>query len=141
MLPNQLISQEHSPRIEITGSARLPVVEFSLDQEASRTASWEIFQWVTANGEGVSRYTRTSGCMTRLSAKHLAHLKVTSLIVLMDGPGQALPRVLRVMGDKAVSPKTTLGRASSPRKFSIDSWINVIPKIAYTLGSFYSYSL
>ncbi|KAL9628901.1 MAG: hypothetical protein Q9164_007107, partial [Protoblastenia rupestris] len=43
MLPAKPMSQERSPRTEITESARLPAVKFSLDQEASRTASWEIF--------------------------------------------------------------------------------------------------
>ena len=52
-VPAQTSSKEVTLGIETPASAILPTVELSLDQEASRRASWEIFQWVTANGEGI----------------------------------------------------------------------------------------
>ncbi|KAL9023528.1 MAG: hypothetical protein Q9196_007148, partial [Gyalolechia fulgens] len=52
-VPAQHSFQEVTSGIETPASVFLPVVELPLDQEASRTASWEIFQWVTANGEGI----------------------------------------------------------------------------------------
>ncbi|KAL8935431.1 MAG: hypothetical protein Q9211_004706 [Gyalolechia sp. 1 TL-2023] len=53
MVPAQQSFQEATSRIETTPSIILPVVQLPLGQEASRTASWEIFQWVTTNGEEI----------------------------------------------------------------------------------------
>lgn len=127
IVPAQPMSQEGSPRIEIAETARLPAVEFSLDQKASRTASWEIFQWVTANGEGVP-------ADEPIYEDEWLHDETVSeaLSSPQDDPTDSIGRWPRSStsscvasnGDEAVSPKTTPGWASPPRTYNIDSWLN-----------------
>lgn len=120
-------SEEVSPRIETTASAKLPAVELSLDQEASWTASWEIFQWVTANGEGVpadepiynDEWLRDESVSEVLSSPQddTADSTVGRL-------SSNTTSAVAIDGDDVVSLKTTLGMTSSARKVSIDSWFN-----------------
>lgn len=112
-VPAQHSFQEVTPGIETPASVILPVVELPLGQEASRRASWEIFQWVTANGEGIP-------------ADELIYkdewLRDETVSEVPSSPQDDTTGSHVLDGDKVISPKTTLGTTSSVQKVSIDSW-------------------
>ncbi|KAI4138338.1 MAG: hypothetical protein LQ341_004716 [Variospora aurantia] len=124
-VPAQHSFQEVIPGIETPASVILPVVELPLGQEASRGASWEIFQWVTANGEGIP-----AGELIYkdewLRDESVSEVPSSPQDDATDGHiGQLSSSTIsrgELDGDQVISPKTTLGTISSVQKVCIDSW-------------------
>ncbi|KAL8645006.1 MAG: hypothetical protein Q9210_006954 [Variospora velana] len=127
IVPALPISQEGSPRIGIRETIRLPAVDFSLDQEASRAASWEIFRWVTANGEGVPAdepIYKDAWLHDETVSEAPSSPKDDPTDSIDGWPGSSTSSHVASNGGEAVSPKTTLDRASPQRNINIDSWFN-----------------
>lgn len=125
MSPAQTLSQKVSPRSEMTQIVKLPAAEVSLDQEASRTASWEVFQWVTSNGEGVppnepiykDEWVRDESDGEVPSRQH----DTTESII--GRPNSSTVSCVTIDGDEAVSPKTALWITSPARQVNIENWL------------------
>ncbi|KAL8894851.1 MAG: hypothetical protein Q9207_008392 [Kuettlingeria erythrocarpa] len=124
-VPAQHSSQEVTLGIEMPASAILPAAELSLDQKASRRASWEIFQWVTANGEGIPAdelvYKDEWLRDETISEAPSSHQDDATDSHIRRLSSSTISRSI-LDGDKVISPKTTLGTTSSIQKVSIDSW-------------------
>lgn len=96
----------------------------SLDQEASRKASWEIFQWVTANGEGVpgaepiykDEWLRDDAVSETSSSP--IDVETDSTFGLLS------PSSVVTDGDQMVSAKDTTGIISPAPKLDMESWLN-----------------
>lgn len=124
MKPVQTFSQEISPPIKRTASAKCPTVALSLDQEASRKASWEIFQWVTANGEGVpssepiykDEWLRDDAVSETSSSPK--DVETDSTFGLLS------PSSVATNGDQMVSAKDATGFISPAPKLDMESWLN-----------------
>ncbi len=124
MKPVQTFSQEVSPPNERTASAKCPTVALSLHQEASRKASWEIFQWVTANGEGVpgaepiykDEWLRDDAVSETSSSP--IDVETDSTFGLLS------PSSVATDGDQMVSAKDATGIISPAPKLDMESWLN-----------------
>ncbi|MCJ1251980.1 hypothetical protein MMC30_009218 [Trapelia coarctata] len=127
IVPAQPLVQEGTPRIETPTSTKLPVTEFSLEQQASRTASWEIFQWVIANGEGVPANEpiyKDEWLRDETVSEELSSSQNDSTDDKVERSSSSTALHFAVDGEKVVTLETTLGMSLPARKINIDSWFD-----------------
>ncbi|MCJ1386666.1 hypothetical protein MMC17_009792 [Xylographa soralifera] len=112
MQPVQDFPKEVGLGTKTAANAQPPTVAVSLNQDASRAASWEIFQWVVANGEGVP---------PSEPIYNDEWLRDDTISETSSLPGDGA-----IDGDKAVSQETTYPILPT-RKLKIGSWIDGLP--------------